>query len=251
VRHRRLSVALALAAGAAMLASLAGPALGASAATRNNARAAHLVAQSFAASQGASTVTVTGRFVNGKETISIHVTDTKDGNGFGTLRVQNYRLHIVQADGANYFKTGAGYWGKIYGSKTALYVGLYANHWVKSSSSETNSPGKVFSAFLNKSTFLGGFNTRGVRWVVTGHTTFHGQPVTEVRGTQRGMTGTLLIAAKGQPFLMAIEPPQGQGRITFANWDKPVTVRAPKRWVPFTPPQPTGNGTPTSIGGGS
>jgi hypothetical protein len=246
--HARITRALrgtVLVAAAALLAALAGPAPGASAASNKQTSAAHLVARAFATSEAANSVVVNGTFVNGKEVVHIHVTDAKGGSGFGSVKVGGLTIHIVQVDGSNYFKAGKDYWGKVLGSKNALPVGLYANHWVKASSSQTDSPGVVFSAFVNMSTLLAGFNTKGVAWHVSGHPTFHGTRVVAVRGVQRGMTGTLLIAAKGPPYLMAIEPPHGQGGVTFSHWNKPLTVRPPGRWLPFTPSATPSGGSPT------
>lgn len=229
--RRARGAAVALVAGALTLA-VAPVAPAGAASSANSARAAQLVENSFTVSKAASSVTVNGSIVNGKQTIFLHVHCTKNGNGYGSITVQGQTIKLIEVGSVNYFKASTSYWQKVVGSKSSLVVPVYANHWVKSSGSGTPQAG--FAEFVNLESILGGFNTTGVKWVITGRTTYHGQRVTVVRGTQHGMTGTLLIAAHGQPYLLALEPPHGQGTLRFSNYNQTVQVKGPSQWVAFS-----------------
>jgi hypothetical protein len=215
----------------AIAAAVAAPAAAASHA--NSAQAGRLVASSFAASKAATSVTINGSLTpaGSHQPIVLHITDTK-GGGYGSITVDGQTIKLIQVGSVNYFKAGTTYWQKALGSKSSLVVPVYANHWVKSSG--PNTPEAGFASVVNLGTFLNGYDTHKVRWVLAGHSTLHGQPVTVVHGTQQGVTGTLLIAAKGPPYLMAIEPPHGNGTVRFSNWNKPVQLTAPSQWVAFS-----------------
>lgn len=238
---RRFSNIFARGAAIAVAVALAGTlaaAAPAGASRAGSARAARLVNQAFAASEAASSVTINATLVSGSKRTVLHVSDVQGGNGFGLISAQGQTFRIIQIGPVNYFKAGAGYWAKVYGSKNALPVSLYANHWVKSS--ETG-----FQKFVDMTVFLERYHTHVAKWTIAGRSRFRGLPVTVLKGTQGNMTGTLLVAAKGPPYLMAIYPPQGQGSVTFSNWNKPVKVQAPSRWLAFTAPS-TGGSSPSS-----
>lgn len=198
---------------------------------------AALVARSFAVSKSARSVRITGTLkeVGSGQSINIDSTVLHNGSGYGTVNVQGQTIKIVQVGPTNYFKAGKAFWAQVFGSANAIGVPLYASHWVKSAGVKT--PAAGFSDFVSMSALLGGFDFTAATWVRAGTTSFGGKRVYVVHGTQNGMTGTILIAASGPPYLAAIERPAGQGALIFTAWNRAVRVNPPKN--------PINYGTPT------
>jgi hypothetical protein len=196
----------------------------------NAKSATAMVATALAAGRSATSVTIAGSLPDDGGTITLNITDNSMGDGKGSVAQGGNTIQIIQIGPVNYFRAGTAFWKKVGGGSAGAQ--LFAGKWLKSSGS--NSPGASFSQLTKFKTLLPN-GTSGSTFTKAGTTTFDGQPAYVIKGTgSGGQGGTLLIAATGKPFPLEIKPPGPKaGSLTFSNWDKSVTIKAPSHSIDY------------------
>jgi hypothetical protein len=179
----------------------------------------------MAAAKTARSVTISGTIPEASSSTTLDLTDNAAGNGQGWITVNGQKIRIVQIGNINYFEAGLPFWSKYGGGSSVAQ--LFAGKWVKSSGA--NSPAASFSEFTNARKFIAALaNTKGT-FVKAGTATIHGQKAYAIKAQGAGGGGVLYVNATGKPYPLEITSPSsaGKGEITFSNWNKPVTIKAP------------------------
>ena len=207
-----------IAAPLAAVALLAG--CGGSGGAKSNGEAAktadQIVADAQAAALAASSVHVSGS-AGTALVVNLHLVAGKGGEG--TMTANGLSFDIIRIDGFAYFKGDATFWHQFGGAAAAT---LFKGRWLKApaasgrlaSLTPLTDIAKLFTAILASHGTL----------TVGKETTIGGQPAIGIVDTSQG--GTLYVATTGKPYPVALRK-NGSGAITFDEWDKPVTLKAP------------------------
>jgi hypothetical protein len=187
-----------------------------------------IVAEAKKAASTATSVHVSGQIANeGKQiVINLHLVTGKGATG--SLTLQGEKINIVETGSYFYLNAGESFYKQLGGTAAAQ---LLRGKWLKAplSSGEFAS----LAGLTNLSKLLGSTLSAHGTLTKTGTTTVDGQAVVGVADT--GKQGTLYVATTGSAYPVAIVK-QGTsgGKISFDEWNKPVTITAPSPSVDLT-----------------
>ncbi|MBV8079058.1 MAG: hypothetical protein JO186_01635 [Actinobacteria bacterium] len=181
-----------------------------------------IVNDAEAAAKSATAVHVSGAGTSGGTPLALDLYLVAGKGGRGHLIVNGLSFDIVRVGTTAYFRGDAAFWRHFGGSAlVALMQGRWLSEPVTHGALATFAPltdiAKLFHAILRAHGKL----TRG------GTKTIGGIPAIGIVDNSRG-GGTLYVAASGPAYPLEVDAPAGKhGRISFEDWNRPVTVTKP------------------------
>jgi len=166
-------------------------------------------------------------------TLDLHLVAGKGGKG--KISENGLSFELVQLNGTAYISGSSEFYKHFAGPAAAQ---LLQGKWLKASSTSGSLATlasltdlqKLISAALAQHGTL----TKGAK------TTISGQPAIAITDTTQD--GSLYVATTGQPFPIQISKSgAGGGKITFAEWNQPVTITAPANAVDINELQHSGH----------
>ncbi len=187
---------------------------------------ADIVAAAKVAADGASTVHVSGSTVTGGAPITLDLSLVAGRGGRGRLSENGLSFELVEIDGTIYISGSSAFYKHFAGPAAAQ---LLQGKWLKAPVSNSSFAG--LSSLTDLRSLLDAALATGNKTLAAAGTrTINGQAVVGVRDTSQN--GTLYVATTGQPYPIEISKSgAGGGRITFEEWNKPVTLTAPANAV--------------------
>jgi len=202
----------------AALAVIAGG-CGGSSSNESKKTATQIVQDAVAAVKDVKGVHMDGTFISSGKRVALTL-DLGQQSGKGTLVLGDAHADVARIGNVSYIRANSAFWKVFAGSGAAL---LLHDRWL--SGSTTKPPLNAFAQFLSidsllKEAFTG---TASHKLKKLGTRTYKGQEVIAI--SDPADHETLLVAATGKPYPVAAT---GQGTIAFSDWNKDVSVTAPK-----------------------
>jgi hypothetical protein len=184
--------------------------------------AKQIVADAGKAAKAASSVRMTGSIPGPKGSLSVDLQVAKPSSATGTINLEGTKVRIVRIGSTVYVNGDRAFWTKLLGPGAAK---RFAGHWLKTSASQPNFAGFARLTDINQF-FKGAVQSHGAL-EKKGTTTYKGQQVIAI--VDAGNGGTFYVAAKGQPYPVAILAGSGssKGAIQFTDWNAKVSAVAP------------------------
>ena len=189
---------------------------------------AEMVNASLTAAEGARTVHIVASGLQASQPLSFDLHLVAGKGGKGTLNQGGLPFAIVRIGPNAYFKGGDAFLKRYAGATVSE---LLKGRWFKASATKGQ-----FAAFtpltdikLLFSAILGshGKLELGRRGAIGG------VPAVAIVDTSKNGGGTLWIAAKGPPYPLELTQTGGTGVIRFKDWNKPVSITAPKKALDY------------------
>jgi hypothetical protein len=198
--------------------------------------AAQILLDTSAAAKGATAVHISGSGKSGGTLLSLDLSLVAGKGGQGHVASGGLGFDIIRIGGKAYFKGGAKFW-ENFGGKAAAQ--LFVGKWIEASSTKGDlaslAPLTNLTDLLKSILASPGALKKGAA------TTIDGQSAIALIDTSNG--GTLYVATTGSPYPLEIKGKKGStGTITFADWDQPVTLTAPKNSIDYAKLEAAGNG---------
>jgi hypothetical protein len=192
---------------------------GGSSSNESKKTAAQIVQDATAAVKDVKGVHMSGTFTTSGKRVALTL-DLGRQSGQGTLDLGDAHADVARVGEVSYIRANSAFWKLFAGAGAAV---LLHDRWL--SGSTTKPPLNAFAQFLSidallKEAFTG---TASHTLKKLGTRTYKGQKVIAISDPQGHET--LLVAAEGKPYPVAAT---GQGNIDFSDWNKEVTVEAPK-----------------------
>jgi hypothetical protein len=184
--------------------------------------AAKVLADAKAAADGASSARVSGNIVSGGTPITLDVAMAR-GQAKGSMSTSGLSFDLIRIGNTAYIRGSDDFYKHFAGAAVAQ---LLHDKWLKASIISGRfaslEPLTSISLLFDKVAAHHG------KLANDGAKTFKGQQVVEIRDTSDN--SKLYVAATGTPYPVAIVGgKKGQsGTITFADWNKSLSVSAPK-----------------------
>lgn len=185
--------------------------------------ATEILAAAQAAATQASAVHMSGTIVSGGAplTLDLHLVSAKGGTGHMTENGVGFDL--VRIGNKAYIRGSEAFYKHFAGAATAQ---LLKGKWLVTSA--TTGQFAALTSLTDLQQFFKG--TLGSHGTLTkgAETTVAGQKVIAVTDNAKG--GTIYIATTGKPYPIELASPHNgkQGKVTFDQWGKTVTITAPK-----------------------
>lgn len=239
------SALAALSLGAAVTAWPAGPA-GAKAKTTTTTTKAPPTTTTTAAGAGASpadrwllkaigaeakfgSVRIDGKITQGKTPIYLDLVVNADGEGGGTFIQDGFNIELERVGPLLYFNAPKKYWEK---SASASQAKTYGGKWLEISALDSRFVS--FDQFLDADDLVfAAFDGHTTPLSVGRPTTYQGHKVVIVKESEvtngKRATGSMYIAAKGQPIVYRIinDTPGEVSTIVFSHYGKSVSLTVP------------------------
>jgi hypothetical protein len=192
---------------------------GGSSSNESKKTAAQIVKDATAAVKDVKGVHMTGTFLSSGKRVALTL-DLGQESGQGTLAFGDAHADVVRVGNVSYIRGNSAFWKQFAGSGAAL---LLHDRWL--SGSTTKPPLNAFAQFLSIDALLkeAFTDTASHKLKKLGTRTYKGQDVIAI--SDPADHETLLVAASGKPYPVAAT---GKGTIAFSDWDKDVSVTAPK-----------------------
>ncbi len=187
--------------------------------------ASQIVMAAQAAADGASSVHVTGSIVTGSTPIALDMELVNGKGGRGQLSENGVSFDLIELGGSVYIKGSKAFYSHVAGPAAAK---LLDGKWLQApaNSADFASLGSLTSLrkLLDSTLTSHGALTKGAS------ATVEGQPAITVKDATHG--GTLYVATTGTAYPLQIaKGGDSGGKITFSDWNKPVTLKAPANAV--------------------
>jgi hypothetical protein len=187
--------------------------------------ASEIVSAAQTAADGASSVHVSGSIVNATTPIALDMELVSGQGGRGQLSENGVSFELIEIGGYVYIKGSRAFYSHVAGPAAAQ---LLDGKWLKApagsgafaSLSSLTDLRKLLDSTLSSHGKL----DKGAT------STIAGQPAVAVKDATRG--GTLYVATTGTAYPLQIaKGGNSGGKITFSDWNKPVTLKAPANAV--------------------
>lgn len=211
--------------GAVALAGCAGSSGGEDIASKTPAQ---IVAASQTAADAAGSVHVSGSIVNGGSPITIDLSLLAGKGAVGSFTQSGSGFELVRSGATIYIRGDAAFYRHLAGPSAARLLG---GRWLKAPATS-----RSFASLASLTDLQGliGATFSGQGRLSKGSvTTLAGNTVVPV--TDRSNGGTIYVATTGLPYPLAVtNAKQSSGRITFDDWNGPVSVNAPPNAIPLS-----------------
>ena len=182
-----------------------------------------ILAASKAAADSAGSVHVVGSLASNGTPIQLNLSLASGHGGRGTISEGSLSFELIVVGDTIYIKGSPAFYSHFGGAAAAQ---LFQGKWLRApvSGSELSSLAALanFGKLLDQSLASHATLVRGTTSTVAG------QPVIELRDTSHA--GSLFVATTGQPYPVEIvkrgSGPE-TGRISFTDWNAPVSLAAP------------------------
>jgi len=179
-----------------------------------------VVADALAAAVGAKGVHVSGSILSSGTTLTLDLRIVKGAGGSGQMSQQGLSFKLIRVGDKAYINGSDAFWKKFGGAGVAT---LLHDKWLSGSATTGNFASLTALTDIPK-LFNGALGSHGTL-KNAGETTYKGQKAVAIKDSSNG--GTLYVAATGTPYPIAIVSGK-EGAITFDEWNKTVSISAPK-----------------------
>jgi hypothetical protein len=187
--------------------------------------ATRILADAKAATNGTSTVTISGTIITGGHRLSLDIV-SGHGAGGGTIGKDDVTFHIVVTPPNIYLMSKAATWTKITGSRAAGQ--LFAGKWIQTTTA--NEDFADFSRLVDISALTGTMTASGA--VSKGAiTTFRGKPAVPLEDNGSKDPGTMFVAAVGRPYILGIVSADGKSHLLFSQYGSAKPPTTPKHSI--------------------
>jgi hypothetical protein len=175
------------------------------------------------AAVAASGVHVAGSIISSGTPLTLDIRIVKGVGGSGQMSEQGLAFSLIRVGDKAYIKGSDAFYKKFAGAAVAT---LLHDKWLEGSAT-TGSLASLTALTDISKLFNGILGSHGTL-TNEGATTYKGQKVVAVKDASKG--GTLYVAATGTPYPVALVSPSAskQGSLTFSDWNKTVSITAPK-----------------------
>jgi len=216
---------------AALLAGCGGG--GGSKAPKPNNEASKPADQVFAdarsAATSASSAHVSGSLVANGTPFTLDLSTVRNKGATGSVSIRGLQFDLVKIGDTAYIKGSDAFLKHFAGAAIAQ---LIHGRWVKASA--TSKRFRSFAALASISGLFAEIGANHGKLVNDGKKAFRGQQAVVIRDTSDD--SRLYVAATGKPYPLALAGGNGKqsGRITFDDWNKPVSLSAPSDAIDIT-----------------
>ncbi|GEM_PF-1535424 len=181
------------------------------------------------ATESVSALTYAGRLHRGATTVALRIrTDTEDGDGEGTLSINDGSAQVLLVSGVVYLRGDINFWATEAGVTTAQQL---AGKWASTAATSPN--GSQLARFVDGSEFLpvvlGGLGS--AVFTPRGRARVDGRAATVLvaRRPDARTSDRLYVARTGRPYVLRIvlDTSTWSGTITFSRFNLPVNPTAP------------------------
>jgi hypothetical protein len=184
-----------------------------------------ILAASKAAAESANSVHVVGRNSQGSASLTIDLSLARSG-GRGQISFLGLNFEVIRIGGTVYVKGDLAFYKRL-GAVLGTTVDVPRGTWLKGAAN--SGPLAQLAALVDLRGELArvlsapGSVTHGVR------TTVNGQKVIELSEATKVYKGSIFVATTGKAYPVQLVKTGGRerGRVTFSEWDKPVSLSAP------------------------
>jgi len=175
------------------------------------------------AAVAATGVHVSGSIVSSGTPLTLDIRIVKGVGGSGDVSEQGLAFSLIRVGDKAYIKGSDAFYKKFAGAAVAT---LLHDKWLEGSAT-TGSLASLTALTDISKLFNGILGSHGTL-TNEGATTYKGQKVVALKDTSNG--ATLYVAATGTPYPVAMVSPSAakQGSMTFGDWNKTVSIKAPK-----------------------
>jgi hypothetical protein len=176
------------------------------------------------AAAGASSVHISGTFEDAGKSVTLDlVLGAVAAKGF--MAQDTARADLARVDNTAYMRASTDFWREFAGAAAAQ---LLHDKWLKGPA--TKQPFVAFAQFMSIDALVSeAFKGHG-KLTNLGERTYKGQKVVAIKDSKDG--SVFYVAATGKPYPIAAS---GGGSISFTDWDKQVSIAAPKGAVNISP----------------
>jgi hypothetical protein len=183
--------------------------------------ATQILSESKAAADSASSVHVSGSITSGATPITIDLNLAAGKGARGEISENGASFKLILVGGTAYISGSPAFYHSLGGAAAAQ---LLDGKWLKASA--TTGDFASFGSLANMSQLIN--TTLAAHGVLTkgATSTVNGQQAIAI--TDSAKSGTLYVATTGKPYPVAITKGGSEnGKITFGDWNQPVTIAAP------------------------
>jgi hypothetical protein len=171
----------------------------------------------------ATGVHVSGTFEDAGNTFKLDLALGRD-SAKGLMAQDNARADVARVGNTAYMRASKAFWSKYAGVTAAQ---LLRDKWLQGSA--TKQPFVEFAKFMSVNGLISDALKKHGTLTNLGEKTYNGQQVVAIKDSKDG--SILYVAATGTPFLVASV---GGGSLSFSDWNKQVSVSAPKGAIDIT-----------------
>jgi hypothetical protein len=187
-----------------------------------------IVAAAQKAADGASSVHVSGSIVNGTTPIALDMQLVTGKGGRGRLSENGLSFELIEVGGYVYINGSQAFYSHVAGAAAAQ---LLQGKWLKAPAG--NASFASLGSLTNLHDLLDSTLASHGSLTKSATATIEGQQAVGVNDATKG--GTLYVASTGTAYpLQIVKHGSSGGKVTFNNWNAPVTLKAPANAVDIT-----------------
>ncbi len=168
------------------------------------------------AAKAQASVHVKGSLTQGGRTITMDLSLDRSKGGAGTIGDDGATFEVVSTGSTAYVRADAETWTKLFGKGAATLLG---DKWIKATKGDGL---EQLAGLADYTGFLDSVLGSAKSLTKTDVTTVDGVQAVGLKDD----SGTLYVAATGDPLPVAIDGGKN-GKVTFSDWGKPVTITEP------------------------
>jgi hypothetical protein len=184
-----------------------------------------VLADAKSAATSASSAHVSGSLVSNGTPFTIDLSMVRGKGATGSVSINGLQFELVKVGDTAYIKGSDAFYQHFAGPVAQLLHGK----WVKSST--TSGRFRSFAALTSMTGLFAKISSSHGKLVNDGTKTYQGQQVVVIRDTSDN--SKLYVAATGKPYPVALSGgnEKRSGRITFDDWNEPVSLKAPENAI--------------------
>jgi len=187
--------------------------------------AEQIVSESKAAADAASAVHVSGSLKSGSVPVTLKLNLVAEKGAQGEISQNGASFKLILVGNTAYISGSPAFYRGLGGSAAAQ---LFKGKWLKASA--TSGEFASFKQLADMRQLIDTTLAAHGTLVKGATTTASGQPVIAVTDTTKD--GTLYVATTGKPYPLQLSKGGSEsGKITFSDWNRPVTITAPSNAV--------------------
>lgn len=185
--------------------------------------ATQVVADAKKAASAASSLHVSGSIKSSGTAITLDLSLATGKGATGSMTTNGLEFSLIRIGSTVYIKGSTAFMKHYAGAAAAS---MLKGEWLKASG--TSGQLASLTPLTSPAALFGAIGASHGKLVNDGVTTYRGQQVVEIRDTSDN--SKIYVAASGTPYPVALAgPTKSAGSITFGDWNKPVSITAPKK----------------------
>jgi hypothetical protein len=175
------------------------------------------------AAEAASSVHISGQVTDSGQKIGLDLTLVRDKGATGSATLRGAKIDVVLVGKTGYLRAGSNFWKQV--PHASFVAPILSDKWLKIPADNAQ-----FGSFLGVANEKKLFDELNVHGDLTnkGAATYKGQSVVAIYDPEQH--STLYVSASGTPYpagMVKTKPPDA-GALSFDDWNKSVTLTAPK-----------------------